>query len=173
MSPFNDYCLVCEKICPSDSVYCSESCKLMDQQHTTSPTLSACSSLQSHSYNQVQQQQSQQQQNIISPLLTPRYQSINSYKPSINSNLQLLKSPQFKDLSYESPMLSSSYFQNDLDSNRLDLNSSYHQENHELQPQKSNQCQKLKTNTNTTAQSVSDLLSTCASENYKKWLSIH
>ncbi|KAH3688185.1 hypothetical protein WICPIJ_000827 [Wickerhamomyces pijperi] len=30
MSAFNDYCIVCEKLCSSHSVYCSDVCKLKD-----------------------------------------------------------------------------------------------------------------------------------------------
>lgn len=30
MSAFNDYCIVCEKLCSNHSVYCSDECKLHD-----------------------------------------------------------------------------------------------------------------------------------------------
>lgn len=54
MSAFNDYCIVCEKLCASQSAYCSEECKLKDNK--------------SHfNFNNVPQ--------LISPALQPRTDS--------------------------------------------------------------------------------------------------
>ncbi|KAG7885191.1 hypothetical protein KL938_001448 [Ogataea parapolymorpha] len=159
MSAFNDYCLVCEKICTSNSVYCSEECRVADQQQTASPTLSTCSSVQSaqtSNFNSIP--------TIISPVLAPQY----NYVPVFKNTSSLLKSPPFKDLSYESPMLASISVQNDLDSNRLDLNAT--KSTAPLNVSQIPRSQMFRS----TAQNVSDLLSsTPASENYKKWLSTH
>ncbi|KAH3671609.1 hypothetical protein OGAPHI_000312 [Ogataea philodendri] len=156
MSAFNDYCLVCEKICANNSVYCSEECKVADQQVTASPTLSSCSSVQSapsQNFNSIP--------TIISPILTPQY----NYVPVARNTASLVKSPAAKDLSYESPMLSSVSFHNDLDSNRLDLNAT--------KPSATTNVYEPRTQVNRfSAQNVSDLL-TPASENYRRWLSFH
>ncbi|KAG7692127.1 hypothetical protein KL930_001511 [Ogataea haglerorum] len=159
MSAFNDYCLVCEKICTSNSVYCSEECRVADQQQTASPTLSTCSSVQSaqtSNFNSIP--------TIISPVLAPQY----NYVPVLKNTSSLLKSPPVKDLSYESPLLASISVQNDLDSNRLDLNAT-----RSIAPLNVSEIPRSQI-CRTTAQNVSDLLSsTPASENYKKWLSNH
>ncbi|KAG7930264.1 uncharacterized protein OGAPODRAFT_91678 [Ogataea polymorpha] len=159
MSAFNDYCLVCEKICTSNSVYCSEECRVVDQQQTASPTLSTCHSVQSaqtSNFNSIP--------TIISPVLAPQY----NYVPICKNTSSLLKSPPFKDLSYESPMLASICGQNDLDSNRLDLNATK-----STAPLNVNEIPRSQMY-RSAAQNVSDLLSSSpASENYKKWLSTH
>ena len=58
MSAFNDYCIVCEKICTNHAVYCSDECKLRDTR----------SHFQFN--NNVPQ--------LISPVLQPRQDSIAS-----------------------------------------------------------------------------------------------
>jgi hypothetical protein len=138
MSAFEDYCIVCEKVCEDGSAYCSEKCKLLDQEHShnsDSPTLSECSGLPSvHGSFSLQNTRSHTNSvsysnnnssntipTIISPLLTPQIIPRGSIVSSI-------KSPNLKDLTYESPLLATSiisnnqHFLNDLDSNRLDLN---------------------------------------------------
>lgn len=63
MSAFNDYCIVCDQLCSSNSVYCSESCKLTDQLSTLNIDASSPSTEVPQSY--------------LSPLLQPtlQYQS--------------------------------------------------------------------------------------------------
>ncbi|ODQ49365.1 hypothetical protein PICMEDRAFT_100613 [Pichia membranifaciens NRRL Y-2026] len=149
MSAFEDYCIVCEKVCEDGSAYCSDTCKLLDQEHSNSPTLSVCSGLPSISGSfSLEHSKSHSASvpntvpgsagpastavsastipTIISPLLTPQ---INPRCSVVGS----IKSPPLRDLTYESPLLastasaamqSSGTFLSDLDANRLDLNSS-------------------------------------------------
>lgn len=35
MSAFNDFCIVCDQICQSNSVYCSDNCKLIDMESSS------------------------------------------------------------------------------------------------------------------------------------------
>ncbi|OWB80914.1 hypothetical protein B5S32_g5240 [[Candida] boidinii] len=184
MSAFEDYCIVCEKICPSDSVYCSNGCKLSDQQATTSPTLSSCS-VHTHNNNNNNIQFNNGPQ-LISPLLTPQLynnnnisqqlqESNNITSPHFNNNNQqhlsiahhqtLNTSQSFKGLSYESPLLAcstnSNSCLNDLDSNRLDLNTP-------SENTRRRSGNKLQINQSAPS-NISDILSN-TSENYKKWL---
>ena len=152
MSAFEDYCIVCDKLSQDGSAYCSNDCKLFDENNLTSPSLSVCSnmnlpsihgsfSLHNSNSNVINNIDSLSSSNIstnqqipinnsnssnnvptiLSPLLTPQ---INSRCSVVSS----IKSPNLKDLTYESPLLatssSNSFLLNDLDSNRLDLNSS-------------------------------------------------
>ncbi|KAK9480691.1 hypothetical protein V1514DRAFT_325144 [Lipomyces japonicus] len=39
-----DYCFVCDKVCPSGSIYCSEHCKLEDLKRSQSPSPSPSAS---------------------------------------------------------------------------------------------------------------------------------
>lgn len=185
MSAFDDYCIVCEKVCENGSAYCSDSCKNLDQEHSNSPTLSVCSGLPSISGSfSLHNSHSQSHSNsismpnsstgttttttttMLSPLLTPQ---INPRCSIVGS----IKSPTLKDLTYESPLLSTSAHQsnilNDLDSNRLDLNNS-------MVPSSSISERLSKSinnkNNNQGITDVSNLLNS-SSENYKKWLSIH
>lgn len=68
MSAFNDYCIVCDKICTQNSVYCSDECQLKDGH--------------SHfNFNNAPQ--------LISPVLEPRSNSIASaLTSSSNSTIE-------------------------------------------------------------------------------------
>lgn len=104
MAAFEDFCIVCDKQCSPNNVYCSDECRRRDEEKSYSPTLSVCSSM-NHSYNG---------NAVVSPLLTPQAQS------------KTVPSNQEWGLSYESPMLSGSKGPGDLDSNKLDLNDTLH-----------------------------------------------
>ncbi|CDK27502.1 unnamed protein product [Kuraishia capsulata CBS 1993] len=105
ISPFEDYCIVCENQTSSGSLYCSENCRSND---CSAPV------------------------DISSPLLKPQEST------QIQEN-------QIRDLSYESPLLSSNCHCSELEDEKLDLNSM------------------------TVTRSIKDLLSS-TSLNYQKWL---
>jgi hypothetical protein len=199
MSAFEDYCIVCEKACEDGSAYCSDACKQLDQEHSNSPTLSVSSALPSlHGSFSLSNTTTNQDVGTpnsstcctmkphsvahsnsvtisvtnasvaISPLLTPQVLPRNSIVGSI-------KSPTLRDLTYESPLLPSSsthMLLNDLDSNRLDLNSSISERLSESIGQRQQSHASLASNT-TTPTSIANLLHTSSEKNYKKWLSIH
>lgn len=211
MSAFEDYCIVCEKICEEGSAYCSEECKHVDLKNSDSPTLSVCSglpsvsgsfSLQHSNSNSCSRSHSNSISyphtmtstipTIISPLLTPQVVPRNC--STVGS---VVKSPNLKDLTYESPLLATSShsinntLMNDLDSNRLDLNNSSIGKKHSITQRLSQSLHKKKTsdagskpldpptalandnpNNHKKITNVSNLLHS-SSENYKKWLSIH
>ncbi|VEU23786.1 DEKNAAC105037 [Brettanomyces naardenensis] len=182
MSAFEDFCIVCDKQCAPNSVYCSEECRKLDEAQSYSPTLSVCSSL-NHCYNVNSASNASTVNNnnsgstttpallpnVLSPLLTPQFLPRNSASYTVAAT----KSPQIKILSYESPMLSSTNYRegvNDLDSNKLDLNATSHAGTHR------NSHPFLRRSSgdkSSTISNVSDVLDSCASENYKKWLSTH
>lgn len=144
MSAFEDYCIVCEKLCHDGTAYCSNDCKILDQENilleqtnslSESPLLISDdfdsrnrlvnTNLNTHIVNSNNCSTISQLPNtisIVSPLLTPQV------LPKRNSIVGSLKSPNLKDLTYESPLLATSnstcsnLMLNDLDSNRLDLN---------------------------------------------------
>lgn len=115
---FEDYCLSCEKLCEPGQVYCSDACQMQDQDNEPNQP---CQSIP----KQHQESATTTPHSVVSPLLTPQ---VNPRKSIVES----LLSPKthasvYKNLSYESPFLSS---QNalpvlDLDSNSLDLNVSH------------------------------------------------
>jgi len=65
MSAFNDYCIVCDKICTNHSVYCSDECQLKDGNSH-------------YDFNNAPQ--------LISPVLEPRSNSIASTLTSSSSS---------------------------------------------------------------------------------------
>ncbi|KAG0686804.1 hypothetical protein C6P40_003348 [Pichia californica] len=153
---------------------------------------------------------------ILSPLLTPQISTsfininnnINNISINNSNNINNNNNNKSPTLTYESPLListtlnSNSNFLNDLDSNRLDLNSSniqhsnsiterlnktlkkqqpkksQQQQQQQLQPQKQiptqpqQSKQQIEKENNTNVTDVSNMLRS-SSENYKKWLSIH
>lgn len=89
MSAFNDYCLVCEKICTGRSVYCSDECKNQDTQ--------------SHfEFSNAPQ--------LISPVLQPRQDSIASL---LESDEEVEEEQTHQDYLIRSPMLLSSTLKNE------------------------------------------------------------
>ncbi|TID29711.1 hypothetical protein CANINC_001724 [Pichia inconspicua] len=233
MSAFEDYCIVCEKLCVDGSAYCSDTCKHLDQENdiqelelTNSPALSASSfelnqsdsnsaNLNSNSYipnnnnnnnhNNISSRNSRLHsksitlthipKSMVSPLLTPQIVPVS--RNSRNSIVGSIKSPNFKDLTYESPLLATSnstcsnLVLNDLDSNRLDLNIASasittisERLSQSIAPPAQPDSRKVMTvnniisanhpitNTSKKITNVSNLLQS-SSENYKKWLSIH
>lgn len=181
MSAFEDYCIVCERLCDQGNVYCSEKCKEMDN---LSPTLKA---------NQVTQPNGPLS-SVVSPLLTPQ---VNPRKSIVES----LLSPKthasiHQNLSYESPFLGSSNpLQLDLDNNSLDLNISKssipkdnviisrrsshvgsltnHHHPHSIIHHTHTHNHHSNSNKDHKISNISDILSKSTSENYKKWLSTH
>lgn len=193
MSAFHDYCIVCEKLCDDGSVYCCEECRLLDQKHSNSPTLSICSGLPSVSGSF--------SLDTTNSTLTPsgsgmtNSNSTNSNIPTLRSPLltpqvgprccvlNSIKSPTLKDLTYESPLLKSNSHihihstSNDLDSNSLDLNISNDSIAHRLStipksPQIDLSNNKFSQKPSKNVTDISNMLRS-SSENYKKWLSIH
>ncbi|OUT24281.1 hypothetical protein CAS74_000668 [Pichia kudriavzevii] len=187
MSAFEDYCIVCEKVSQEGSAYCSQACKLLDLDHSMSPTasLSSCSihnlpcvkdsfslthshspsqnqlQLQQHQQHQQQQQQQQQLQlqHQQQPLLSPLL------TPQIAPRLSVAESLKSPTLTYTSPLLHSTslHCSNDLDSNHLDLNSTSISQRLSLSHS---------LGTSNPVINVGNLLHS-SSENYKKWLSTH
>lgn len=149
MSAFEDYCIVCDKQCAPNSVYCSEKCRHIDEERSASTTRRC-------SYNTNRSSSLTTPALVpkgLSPLLTPQFMP-----DPTPSNAYLLDSQNLdKRLSYESPILACSSCRdsvNDLDANKLDLNasdSSYY----------------------TREISSAGVMKGCASENYRKWLSTH
>lgn len=187
MSAFEDYCLVCEKLCNAGEAYCSDECKNSDLEVSVSPALSACSSVQ------MTNRPSVHLQSVISPLLTPQ---INPRKSIVGT----IQSPQTRGMTYESPLLSGSiqnhHLLNDLDNNRLDLNVSVGSYKHanklyvaatpttsiserlsvssvSTNEPKTQLFSNSNSNSSSKVSDVSTMLSNCPSENYKKWLSTH
>ncbi|KAI3405769.2 hypothetical protein KGF56_001376 [Candida oxycetoniae] len=83
---FNNYCIHCDKLCPTNSVYCSEECKMIEYQssldsattnaNTTGTTSSLTSSTTSSASsvrlsNPSTSDLSQTSSELVSPLLTP------------------------------------------------------------------------------------------------------
>ncbi|RLV95659.1 hypothetical protein JA1_000724 [Spathaspora sp. JA1] len=58
---FNNYCINCDKLCPQNSVYCSDECKSIEYQSSMDYQSSICSD---HSHQNVTDA-------LVSPLLTP------------------------------------------------------------------------------------------------------
>lgn len=253
MSAFEDYCIVCEKLCIDGSAYCSEICKdldkendsldlemshyIVDDDNLNSPALSASSFTlnQSDSLVQIDSNSSnatnipnnnnnnntnnnnnntrrssrlhsksislnQIPTSMVSPLLTPQIVPV-SRNGRHSSIVGSIKSPNFKDLTYESPLLATSHSTcsnlvlNDLDSNDLDLNidstpittinerlsqsiaNSHAQTTQPVHPDSRkvmtvNNIISANNSSSKKITSVSNLLHS-SSENYKKWLSIH
>ncbi|KAF6011033.1 hypothetical protein HII12_002626 [Brettanomyces bruxellensis] len=168
MSAFEDFCIVCDKQCAPNSVYCSEECRRLDEEQSFSPSLSACNSI-----NQYYGEDSATPAlipKVTSPLLTPQFlpRSTISYCASQNVHgisRNVLSTPEPKTLSYESPMLSCSSCKDsgDLDCNSLDLNAAS-----AVRMDKLHSFGSLHVVSN-----VSNVLDSCASENYRKWLAMH
>ncbi|EGW33245.1 uncharacterized protein SPAPADRAFT_60589 [Spathaspora passalidarum NRRL Y-27907] len=57
---FNNYCINCDKLCPQNSVYCSDECKSIEYQ-SSMEYQSSISSEHTHQVNDA----------LVSPLLTP------------------------------------------------------------------------------------------------------
>lgn len=118
---FNNYCLSCDKLCSHNMVYCSEECKMADEQQSI---------FRDQFQNNTANQNSSEQQ-LVSPLLTPSLQHYNNY---VLSNQQLIDSPLLLPVSgYSYNNLDFNEKENDdLDSTRLDLNYSVHSSNNTL-----------------------------------------
>ncbi|ODV97423.1 hypothetical protein PACTADRAFT_32889 [Pachysolen tannophilus NRRL Y-2460] len=147
MPAFNDYCIVCDKLCLQNSVYCSDSCRLHDQTSSnTSPMLSAKNP---YCYT--------------SPLLKGREEVENEN----NNGMHLLH--------YDSPILPTSHGSNcELDNDYLTL--SYGSGNTTNTNSNKKNTNTTSTSTarnyllhNTKSDLISDYLSS-TSLNYKKWL---
>lgn len=178
MSAFEDYCIVCERVCDLGAVYCSEKCKEMDKLSPLNPGQGL--------------QPSGPLSSVVSPLLTPQ---VNPRRSVVDS----LLSPRthasiHQNLSYKSPFLGSSNpLQLDLDNNSLDLNiskSSIPKDNVITSRRSSHVGGSLgnhphsiihhshshahaHNNKDNKISNISDILSKSTSENYKKWLSTH
>ncbi|GMG35773.1 unnamed protein product [Ambrosiozyma monospora] len=191
MSAFNDYCLVCEKICSSNQIYCCDECRQLDQNPDfSSPTLSSCSNesingaiYTTHSHCSASNANGNAGiPGIISPLLTPQFNYNHNYYNTSATNASnfpsmYLKSPHYNDMVMMNEGYSTTPMMNqfDLDCNRLDLNvccdntanSTSH--SHEAAYGVYNKSSSETSSKNVT--NVSDALANCASENYKRWLS--
>ncbi|ODV77291.1 uncharacterized protein CANTADRAFT_23421 [Suhomyces tanzawaensis NRRL Y-17324] len=138
---FNNYCITCDQLCSHNSIYCSESCKTVDEQqsshiihrHEDSPSATTS-------------------EELVSPLLAPNmYQHYNgsqSYGQDLSKSPLLLPSNYYTTSSGE-------------DSNR-DLD--YFDLNYSVQ---SNTNYAL-ANTSASSELLSSIPST--SHNYRKWL---
>ncbi|GME75025.1 unnamed protein product [Ambrosiozyma monospora] len=181
MSAFNDYCLVCEKICSPNEIYCCDECRQLDQNPDfNSPTLSSCSneSINGAIYTPHSHNSDAGIPGIISPLLTPQFNYSHNGSHYYNTSAtnasnfpsMYLKSPQSKDVimmneGYTNTMMN----QFDLDCNRLDLNVCY---DNTAATHSYGVYNRSSSETNTkNVTNVSDALANCASENYKRWLS--
>ncbi|CDR44573.1 CYFA0S15e00188g1_1 [Cyberlindnera fabianii] len=102
MSAFDDYCIVCEKLCTGASAYCSEECKLQDT-HTH------------FTINNAPQ--------LISPMLQPRQDSIVSTLQQSTDQSDEEEEEEIKQQEYliKSPMLLSSTLKNENSIAGLDL----------------------------------------------------
>lgn len=86
MSAFNDYCIVCDKICSTQSVYCSEDCRITDlSTHYEFENVPA----------------------LISPALQPRCDSIATTLSCASANEETEDDEEFGHIEYmiRSPML--------------------------------------------------------------------
>lgn len=137
---FNNYCIACDKLCPTNSIYCSESCKAIDEQQSSSII---DQSHHSHHHQEQSLDYNDEVNDMVSPLLTPSlYQHYNNnYATANNVN--------------DSPLLLSSknyQHEDSSDVNYFDLNY--------LVSQYSNA---------TSSTNIADHLPS-TSHNYRKWL---
>jgi len=168
MSAFEDFCIVCDKQCAPNSVYCSEECRRLDEEQSLSPSLSACNAMNQY-YGEGNSTPALIPK-VTSPLLTPQFLPGNTVSYSASQSMHgisrnVLSTPEPKTLSYESPMLSCSSCRDpgDLDYNSLDLNAS--------DAIRMNQSHSF--GSTPIVSNVSNILDSCASENYRKWLAMH
>ncbi|QPG72938.1 hypothetical protein FOA43_000242 [Brettanomyces nanus] len=128
---------------------------------------------------------------VVSPLLTPQFvpKGSISFPAYTCITPNTTKSQQIRILSYESPMLSCTTYRegcaSDLDSNKLDLNkldlnysvnggvSSFGIKYNNNSSNSNRNSDGLTTTNTSSISNVSNILDSCASENYKKWLSSH
>ena len=142
---FNDYCIVCEKLCPPNSVYCCEECKQKDQH------------AHFHFANAPQ---------LISPALQPRSDSIASALSSSSSTKSDgEEKSQEEDNDDEDDEFDTSHKHDYLIKSPLLLSSCVKE-----QPITGLNLNEL-SQTETREQQSAQLLST-SSNNYKKWLNV-
>lgn len=163
---FNNYCIHCDKLCPTNSVYCSEECKSIEYQSSiqTSNTFTAASFEQypsAHHHNESQYHHNNSvcsassatsnkneyaPNDMVSPLLTPALY------------LQQQQQQQQQLQSVSSPLMLASHVDVETkDDSHYDLN--YFDLNYSV-----------KSNTNYTSNKTSTELINSTSHNYRKWL---
>lgn len=107
---FNNYCIACDKLCPANSIYCSETCKATDEYQSSSVIDQV--NQDNHHHHHEHESHSHE---LVSPLLTPSLYQHNNY--SINGALNSTN----HDLNDYSPLLlSAKYDTNDV--HHFDLN---------------------------------------------------
>lgn len=75
---FNSYCITCDQLCSQNSVYCSDSCRVNDE-HQSATILRTYSD------------------NVVSPLLTPRFFQQQQNSHELNNSPLLLPSNNLED----------------------------------------------------------------------------
>lgn len=148
---FNNYCIACDKLCSTNSIYCSDECKLNDENH---------SHTSDHHDEIISHTNTTDETDMVSPLLTPSLYHHTHTQNNINNNMNNSNNNNLND----SPLLlSSKYDVNDV--NYFDLNYSINQ-----YINNSNYNSNL--NSNLSSNSNSNLLDhlPSTSHNYRKWL---
>lgn len=114
---FNNYCIACDKLCPANSIYCSESCKATDEYQSSSVIE------QVHQDNHQHHDHETHAHELVSPLLTPSLYQHNNY--SLKGNVKTTN----QDLNDYSPLLLSSKYDS-ADIHHFDLNYSINSSNY-------------------------------------------
>lgn len=82
---FNNYCIACDKLCPANSIYCSESCKVSDEQSSHH-----VDHFDHHDHSDIE---------MVSPLLTPSLYQHYSHVKDVNDLPLLLTSKSDDEIS--------------------------------------------------------------------------
>ncbi|KAI5963311.1 uncharacterized protein KGF55_003103 [Candida pseudojiufengensis] len=153
---FNNYCIQCDQLCPTNSVYCSETCKNQEIQSSILELKKQKESISynhNHSSTSTSESSTNSSTELVSPLLTPalylqqQQQLYNNSQLSISSPLLLSQSNEDEDFSSS----------NDL--NYFDLNYSIN-----------SNINYTTNNDQTSNKNSNEELINSTSHNYRKWL---
>ena len=156
---FNNYCIHCDKLCPTNSVYCSEECKSIEYQQSsillnnnyTATSFEQYSSLHQHNNESQYHQHNNPVSSEDTASNTNEYASNDMVSPLLTPALYL----QLQSVS--SPLMLASHVDVETKDDRHDLN--YFDLNYSV-----------KSNINYTSNTTSNELLNSTSHNYRKWL---